>query len=69
MVAKLGPFTCQEEVKLRVTLVTPYNDDKDWVGTLLALASGDHPAEEIEDVLDEVGRKKEDPNVHAYGVF
>ena len=41
MFAKLGPFTCQEEVKLRVTLVTPYPGRKDWKGVHLALASAD----------------------------
>ena len=55
MFAKLGPFTCQEEVKLRVTLVTPnpYNN-KDWMCTVLALASADIPARKVGGVLDEV---------------
>ena len=67
--AKLGPFTCQEEVKLRVTLVTPHPGVKNWRDTLLALASADIPVEEVGKVLGKVSWGKEDPNVHAYGVY
>ena len=54
MWAKLGPFTCQEEVKLRVTLDKPYDNENSWFGIGLAFASNETSAWGIKNVLDKV---------------
>ena len=66
--AKSGPIKCDKGFKVRFDLRTPFPGKTDWTGTAVYLIDSQVPVDDHEDMLDS-GDYKEDPSVHAYGVW